>query len=88
MPVLHLLLVDFGEGWFLLLVVILTGGETKSTPTPSNRSSDGSASSEWSLTKVSMPESWLLTNNQTPPMLTRFSLLGSYITFNNIALLF
>ena len=34
--VVHFLLVDFGEGYFLLLVVSCDGGKTKSTPSPTD----------------------------------------------------
>ena len=36
MSVVHFLLVDFGEGCYLLLVVSCDGGETKSTPSPTD----------------------------------------------------
>ena len=50
--VVHSLLVDFGGGYLLLTSYLVTcdRGKTKSTPTPSNCSSVGFASSEWSLT--------------------------------------
>ena len=46
----HFLLVDFGEGYFLLLVVSCDRGKKKSTPSPTDL--DCTVRLDWSLTKA------------------------------------
>ena len=49
--VVHFLLVDFGEGCYLLLVTCsCDGGKTKSTPSPTDL--DWTVRLDWSLTKI------------------------------------
>ena len=44
------LLVDFGEGYLLVVVSCCDGGKTKSTPSPSDL--DSTVRLDWSLTKI------------------------------------
>ena len=52
MSVFHVLMVEFGEGCylFLLLLVSCDGGKTKSTPSPTDL--DCTVILDWSLTKT------------------------------------
>ena len=54
--VVHFLLVDFGEGYLLLVVV--TGGKTKSTPSPTDL--DCTVRPDWSLTIMEL--GWIQNN--------------------------